>query len=294
VTDVAAAVRDEWLAIALATGPADRPTAEAGVRTAYEQAGLAPPEAVIWLDSPLQAAYAVAMLRLATRQDLHGRLAGAVADDPVWNQVWELVDPPALGDIGDPVRYKVSADPLYQIHRLRVMTGGDAMLDLLDVRQVIFARAWTNVGAPIQARIADLIGPKVWGPVWPELRDMFHGHVLLSDMIKDYSLEEYFIRIPAELSRLHWHFEWEEPFSSLVGQHSAAELAVHDGLVRHGIAVDVRVDGLVQVARSAGVWYPFERAVVLTERPSELHLDADGRLHHPSGPAALYPDGFRY
>jgi hypothetical protein len=34
------ALRDEWLTVALATGPTDRLAAEAGVRTAYEQAGL--------------------------------------------------------------------------------------------------------------------------------------------------------------------------------------------------------------------------------------------------------------
>lgn len=50
--------------------------------------------------------------------------------------------------------------------------------------------------------------------------------------------------------------------------------------------------GLLQVARSAGEWWPMRNSVILTERPTELHHDAEGRLHHPSGPAVRYPDGW--
>jgi hypothetical protein len=32
--------------------------------------------------------------------------------------------------------------------------------------------------------------------------------------------------------------------------------------------------------------------VILTERPSELHRDDEGRLHNESGPAVRYPDGW--
>ena len=41
-----------------------------------------------------------------------------------------------------------------------------------------------------------------------------------------------------------------------------------------------------------GWWWPFEGAVILTERPTQLHMDSEGKLHNPSGPAVLYPDGF--
>jgi hypothetical protein len=50
--------------------------------------------------------------------------------------------------------------------------------------------------------------------------------------------------------------------------------------------------GLLQVARAAGEWWPMRNSVILTERPTELHRDAEGRLHHPSGPAVRYPDGW--
>jgi hypothetical protein len=47
---------DRWMAHGLSTQPADRPTAERGVRLAYEAAGLAPPQAFFWAGSPLAGA----------------------------------------------------------------------------------------------------------------------------------------------------------------------------------------------------------------------------------------------
>ncbi len=50
--------------------------------------------------------------------------------------------------------------------------------------------------------------------------------------------------------------------------------------------------GQMEIARAAGWWWPFERAVILTERPTELHRNTEGRLHNDAGPAILYPDGW--
>jgi hypothetical protein len=51
-----------WRARAMATARADRPAAEAGVRRAYRLAGLAEPEAVVWVDSPRAAVTVIRQL----------------------------------------------------------------------------------------------------------------------------------------------------------------------------------------------------------------------------------------
>jgi len=56
------AYRHEWLAIMRSTVPADRDAAEAGVRNAYEAAGLKPPATYLWFDSPLSAVLASAII----------------------------------------------------------------------------------------------------------------------------------------------------------------------------------------------------------------------------------------
>lgn len=45
------------------------------------------------------------------------------------------------------------------------------------------------------------------------------------------------------------------------------------------------------VARCAGPWWAFRGAVVLSERPAELHLNGESLLHRPDGPAAVFRDG---
>ncbi|GHJ45211.1 hypothetical protein Cs7R123_25530 [Catellatospora sp. TT07R-123] len=71
------------------------------------------------------------------------------------------------------------------------------------------------------------------------------------------------------------------------GQHDAAWLPAFTGA-----AVDGELSGLAAVAASAGWWWAYEQVAILTERPTALHRDNLGRLHHGSGPALSYPDGF--
>ncbi|MDP9862185.1 MULTISPECIES: DUF6745 domain-containing protein [Streptosporangium] len=73
---------------------------------------------------------------------------------------------------------------------------------------------------------------------------------------------------------------------AVLGQQDAPWLSLFDALGRP------EVEGLVQVARSAGWWWPFERVAIVCERPAELHLDELSRLHRAEGPALLFPDGF--
>jgi hypothetical protein len=56
-----------------------------------------------------------------------------------------------------------------------------------------------------------------------------------------------------------------------------------DGPVLHALAL---------VAEQVHWWWPFAGTVILCERPSVLHVDERGRLHHGDGPALSYSDGF--
>jgi hypothetical protein len=46
------------------------------------------------------------------------------------------------------------------------------------------------------------------------------------------------------------------------------------------------------IAKSAGWWWPFTDAVILTERPELIERDMQGRLHAERGPAIRYRDGW--
>jgi hypothetical protein len=69
--------------------------------------------------------------------------------------------------------------------------------------------------------------------------------------------------------------------------------------LKFGIDIGVEVEkeksewlnALIEVSDS-GWWWPFEGAVVLTERPTVLNRDAQNRLHCENGPATMYDDGW--
>jgi len=54
----------------------------------------------------------------------------------------------------------------------------------------------------------------------------------------------------------------------------------------------VPVLGLIDLAHWCGWWWPFQGAVILTEKPTTLHRDARNRLHCETGPAVAYSDGW--
>mgnify|MGYP000676856941 FL=1 len=174
------AFRDEWLSHGLSTQPADRPRAEAGVRLAYEAAGLAPPTTFIWLDSP------------------HAGAIGAF-----------------------------------------LLTQGSSKIFGAQVR----AQVWAQV----------------WDQVWDQVRD----------------------QVGDQVNRAGY------------GQHDSEWVAFYEFFGRAcGVKGVDRLRGIAEIAQSCGWWWPFERAVILTDRPSEIHRDEANRLHAEKGPALLYRDGW--
>ncbi|MER7536833.1 DUF6745 domain-containing protein [Streptomyces sp. NPDC097704] len=200
---------ERWRAVGAATGPADRAAAEAGVRLAYRLAGLAEPERVLWVDSPLAA---VTLVR-------------------------------SLADRGRSVRDEVRTRPWAEERR----------------------------------RLHDVLGPAGWADHWQatgaRLWDLTRN---LADRIRA-GVAEAADADAAEVRLLL--------LDAVLGQHDAAWLAAFDG---HG----VRLAGLATVAEHAGWWWPYENAVVICERPLELHRDEAGRLDRGDGPALAFRDGF--
>src|SRR6476661_8422226 len=75
---------DRWTAAHLSCEPADRRTAEEGVREAYVSAGLAPPQRIVWCGGPLEIAEHLAA---ASSADLIGANVKVEIFDRVRNRV---------------------------------------------------------------------------------------------------------------------------------------------------------------------------------------------------------------
>ncbi|WP_369147606.1 DUF6745 domain-containing protein [Streptomyces sp. R44] len=141
------------------------------------------------------------------------------------------------------------------------------------VRDEVRTRPW----AEERRRLHDALGPAGWAAHWQatgaQLWDLTRS---LADRIRA-GVTEAAGADAADVRLLL--------LDAVLGQHDAAWLAAFDG---HG----VRLAGLVTAAEHAGWWWPYENAVVICERPVELHRDEAGRLDRGDGPALAFPDGF--
>jgi len=80
--------------------------------------------------------------------------------------------------------------------------------------------------------------------------------------------------------------------SSTYGQFDAGWAGFYDFFRRIGLECCEKLSGLLDISKSSGWWWPYERVVILSERPRRLIQDAQNRLHCDDGMSLLYPDGW--
>lgn len=275
-------VRDEWLRVGLSTEPADRAGAEAGVRLAYQTAGLPSPRAVIWLDSPLLGVVAAVMLEPAgvdqwerARTQLRAR-----AGEQVWARVRALVQAKAGAQVWQRAGGRTSSAVWEQVV-------------LRACEQV--NRVWLeHVAEPLYGRVFEALWEVDW-QVWRRVALQVRLQLVQQ-------LEVWWSPLHRPQSWIQvGPRRWEPMVGPRVedaelggGQHLAAQLSMpaYFAQLLPGLAGPQPLQGLMLAARSAGWWWLFDDVAVLTERPRSLHRDDQGRLHHPHGAAIGYPDGW--
>ncbi|MFI5656000.1 DUF6745 domain-containing protein [Streptomyces anulatus] len=144
------------------------------------------------------------------------------------------------------------------------------------VREEVRTRPW----AEERRRMYDELGPAGWSALWSATgAQLWETTAALAERIRTGVVADLAPRPEDEgVVRLVL-------LDAVLGQHDAAWLAAFDGR-------GDRLTGLAEVARNAGWWWPYEHAVVISERPDVLHRDEAGRLDHGEGPALAYGDGF--
>lgn len=79
----------------------------------------------------------------------------------------------------------------------------------------------------------------------------------------------------------------------IYGQHDVNWLAFYSFMgTELGIRQCEKLEPLNRLAQLAGWVLPYENACIISDRPREIHRDAQGRLHCEAGPAFLYRDGW--
>ena len=249
--------REEWIKVGLSTEPADRERAERGVCLAYKAAGLKPLKQIIWVDSPLAGCYAATALN---RIDKYlGKNVCEQVDSDIENRILDIiyyqgVEQKVWSLVWDEIYTKVF-DKTIRSFRLTLDKIWEQFWEP-NRNEISYGEAWQHL--PKQNRGQS--GYEVWKQFWGKTR--------------------------AQAGYVSHH--------SAHGHHFVSDFAVIDFYSAVFPKIAKPLQGVMEVARSAGWWWPFENAVVISERPVELHLDPEGRLHNTEGMALRYPDGFGF
>lgn len=140
------------------------------------------------------------------------------------------------------------------------------------VREAVRSAPWARERARLHAEL----GPQGWAAHWSATGGRLWDFTqTLVDRIRAGVLDELGDGAETRLVLL----------DAVLGQHDAPWLAAF--ATREG-----PLDGLAEVCRAAGWWWPYPEVAVVCERPVALHRDEAGRLDSGDGPALAYPDGF--
>jgi len=131
------------------------------------------------------------------------------------------------------------------------------------------SKKFPSVRAQVWAQVGDQVRDQVGDQVWAQVRAQVGDQV--GDQVRD------------QVSKAAY------------GQHDAGWLGFYEFFSEVcDLESSKRLAGMTLIAKSAGWWWPFRGAVILTERPRFLHRDERGRLHNESHKAIEYPDGWGF
>ena len=270
-------VRQKWEAVDFLTGASDRQVSERAVDEVYKAAGYPEPEFKIWFDSPF--AGTLAYLFLDQKADC------------LWIRNKEVVIEKYLGN-----------------EMKRTLKGIKGKVGPFHYGEIV-VRSHQKIKKSIRDEFEEdgwfccLSGKTDFEPTSPvspfdDEEDVFEDIVsLLTRVIRSHTSNHVgdlvFSKIESEIGRKAGRGLRKMLNQASNGPSQAAHLAILDYfLLAFGLMSWSGTKEMLTLGQSSGWWWPFENAVILTERPIRITRDHAGRLHNESLKAVEYPDGW--
>jgi len=259
-----APIREEWFRRLLSTEPADRAIAEAAVRDLYAATGFAPPQHCCWFESPLAASWAVALL-IEAQHPVIGQLLKTARRTSGEREHLASAESALLRGFGlqDLSVLRDSAGPSVGV-RLQFMPVAGKFL-------------WTGMLSARMSVYGDV--SKMFG-VQPGSEQMQRAEAALWSSTNSPLASPLYCPTTGSLVGLSCFADY--PLTTMAADESALE----------GRPAPPALNAAWTIARHAGPWWAFANAVVLCERPAEIHTNEQQLLHRADGPAIAYRDGW--
>jgi len=272
----------KWEKVFFSTTPADREKCGLAAHDLFQASGLAAPQ-VVWLDSPFQAVVALAILSVNGASDQYGARTSTLF-------------PPRLN--GRP--YVPGSGRELALHRVAMSHLKGAVEKMRHNRTLVINKLRRDLYAD-PAGVWD-----AWGDVYERIMAQA-PQLCLTPGEFEMGNEEH--SVPLDWMRRYagsmlGSVGMElEGGAFLMGRHGAPEMLEYE------IAYKWRADELgaeyqlppgfdiiekasCELSQSCGWWMPLDQVAVLTEPPTAIRTDENGRLHAEGMAAVEYPDGW--
>jgi hypothetical protein len=290
--------RESWRKTALSTARIDPAAARRAVGELYGAFALPAPKAVVCLDSPMACLLARGILVTLIYHSAR-RFPSCYVSFYDRNLEKYLRE-----DLGEPFSIGVWHAMWDQ---LREQLGDARWRDLIAVlKDVVEPYGFNPPGHALHRSF----GPQVSDRLAPELRELLVAEIImalqreigrLKDPIEAHIRYEFDYRVNGH-SAPSWaaYLRRELPPSNrtIGASYAGGEetwIAFYEFAEQVGARFDRQskrqLEAFKQYIRGCGWIYAFRSIAFVSDRPAELHFDAQHRLHHADGPAARYRDG---
>ncbi len=261
-------IQSAWVKHLLSTEPSDRPRAEAALRAWYPVILKRPsPEYFFWFDSPERAGWAVKLLESAQE-----RLWQAFVEEKSCRREGRLLIESLRAELCE--KSGLEWDQLTKIagmHRTQQTSFTAERMAIYGLDDDKFRKAGRKDHphhSEYMSRMRSLVGGPDENSEMRQIENRFQA-VIHQPCRRDLSLT--------------YNQQLPYAFAKMAEDEEAA--------LSSGREVPSAIAAAWDLARSSGLCWPFEGAVVLLERPAVLRLNSEMLLHCDDGPAVVFRDG---
>ena len=305
------AYRDKWIKIGLSTEPVNKEDAERALKDVYSVANLKEPM-ILWARSPMECLYMGAFLKITIKESVNKKVDEQVwnqVGDKVWNQVWDQVSGRVRNQVWNQVWNQVRDKVWNQVgDKVWNQVVGQVRNQVWNqvrsqVESQVFHKVLNQVGGQVLNQVVgrvlnQVVGQvenQVGGRVWNQVRGQVLNHVWnqvtnnvmnqVKDQIESPVNTQTYKQIKTIMQDLNNGF--------CFGQHDADYLSCYEFFKDEcGLEVCNKLEPMMRLAKNCHWFIPFEGLAILSEKPIQLNLDAEGRLHAEGRMAIEYADGF--
>jgi hypothetical protein len=313
----------KWVDIGLSTEPADFDTATEAALKAYKLCNLDKPMVVLRMSSPYAAtiggALAWSMLRDMKVKKVWDQVwdqVGAQVWDQVGAQVWAQVGDQVRDQVGDQVRAQVRDQVGDQVgdqvwaqvwdqvgDQVRAQVRdqvGDQVRDQVgdqvraQVGAQVRAQVWDQVGAQVGAQVGD----QVWAQVWDQVGDQVRAQV--GAQVRAQVWDQVGAQVGAQVGDQVWASSFAAAkdgynnygINNLWWSDFAAWVTYFRDVCGWENEVLEKFEITERLVKSCGWTWWHQNVLAISDRPSLINRDVNGRLHCENGPSIAYRDGW--